>query len=67
MDVAEQLSIRQTRKGCFQELLGCEAKTEMKWYDTTGGKEERIATSLEESGFCIRLLCAGLQPYKVSL
>jgi len=56
----EKLSVRQTRRGCFQELLGCEAKTEMKYF---AEGTDHIATSLADSSFCLRLLCAGIYPF----
>jgi len=59
-------TIRQTRRGWLQECCGCEAKTEFKWFDTSDGKTDYVATSLERSGCCIRILCGGNQPFKMS-
>jgi len=59
-------TLRQTRRGWLKELLGCEAKTEFKWFDTSGGKSDYVASSLEESGCCIRCLCCGNQAYKMT-
>jgi hypothetical protein len=60
----KKLSVRQTRRGCFQELLGCEAKTEMKYF--TEGTDQ-IATSLEDSDCCLRLFCAPIRPFKTEV
>ena len=57
------MSIRQTRKGCFQELLGCEAGDEFKWFHTTDGKNEKFATSLEESNCLLRIFCGGCHEF----
>ena len=48
---ASELEIRQTRRGCLQELLGCEARTEFKYF--IGGNE--VAQSLEDASFLCRL------------
>lgn len=59
-----EVSMRQTRRGCFQELLGCEAKTEFKYYKN--GDEDKFAVSLEESNIFCRLCCAPIRPYEVA-
>jgi hypothetical protein len=54
------MTIRQTRKGWFQEIcLGCEAKTEFRWFDTTSGSPNEFATSLEHSSCLNRFCCPG--------
>ena len=55
-----QMDIRQTRKGWFQECLGCEAQNEFKYF--VDGNQ--VAYSLDESGFCCRLLCPQVYPFK---
>lgn len=60
---ANSMTIRQTRKGWFQEWLGCEAKTEFKWFHTSDGTQKHFATSLEDSPFCCRLWCKGCQKF----
>jgi len=61
---AKTMSVRQTRKGCFQELLGCEAADEFKWFNTSNQSEgEQFATSLEESDCCMRLCCGGCHKF----
>jgi hypothetical protein len=66
LDACESIRISQKRKGLLQEIIGCEAKSEFKWYDTTGGGEERFAKSKEDSSCCIRFLCGGAQPYTMT-
>jgi len=52
-DDTKTMSIRQTRKGWLQECLGCEAQTEFKWFNTTGGDAVKVAESLEDSSCCV--------------
>jgi len=49
------LSVRQTRKGWFQEILGCEAKTEFKFFNSD---KTQIAHSLEDTDCFCRMCCA---------
>lgn len=60
------LFVKQTRKGCFQELMGCEATTE---FDIANmeDREKNIMYALEESSFCIRLCCKNIRPFKMQL
>lgn len=60
---AKSMSIRQTRRGWFQECLGCEAVDEFKWFDTTDGKEAEIGMSLEESPCFSRMCCGGCHEF----
>lgn len=60
---ATSMSVRQTRKGWFQELLGCEAQDEFKWFNTTDGRNDQIGTSLEESDCCARMFCGGCHEF----
>lgn len=57
----DKMEIRQTRRGCLQELLGCEAKTEFKYF--VG--DNHIATSLEDTDFCCRIFCNLIHPFKM--
>jgi hypothetical protein len=57
------MSVRQTRRGWFQECLGCEAADEFKWFDLTDGRNEQFATSLEESDCCPRMCCGGCHEF----
>jgi hypothetical protein len=61
------MTIRQTRKGWIQECFGCEAADEFKWINTTDGASTHIATSLEESNFCMRLLCGGCHEFTMDV
>jgi len=63
---AKSMTIRQTRKGWFQEWLGCEAQTEFKWFNTTSGNPVHFATSIEESGCCARMWCKGCQGFEMT-
>ena len=62
---AKSMSVRQTRRGCFQELLGCEAADEFKWFNTTDGMNDQFATSLEESECFFRMCCSGCHEFKM--
>jgi len=58
---ADKLILRQTRRGCFQECLGCEALTEFKYFT---GSEEEVFYSLEDAGCFCRVCCTPVHPYK---
>ena len=64
------LSVQQTLRGCFQECLGCEAKTEYKVYH--GHLEEgqardmnipQVGHLLEESNCLLRCCCSASRPF----
>lgn len=60
------MSIRQTRKGCIQELLlGCEARDEFKWFETTEGQNAQFGASLEESNCFMRICCGGCHEFSM--
>eukprot|EP00542_Grammatophora_oceanica_P013014 CAMPEP_0194031616 /NCGR_PEP_ID=MMETSP0009_2-20130614/4754_1 /TAXON_ID=210454 /ORGANISM="Grammatophora oceanica, Strain CCMP 410" /LENGTH=252 /DNA_ID=CAMNT_0038671825 /DNA_START=221 /DNA_END=979 /DNA_ORIENTATION=+ len=59
----DAMTIRQTRRGWLQECLGCEAKTEFKYF--VG--ENEIAHSLEDSDCCCRLWCSGIHPFTMQV
>lgn len=61
------VSVRQTRRGCLQELIGCEAKDEFKWFNITDGDNKHFATSLEDSGLCARLCCSGCHEFTMAV
>ena len=52
---ATKMDVRQSKKGWFQECLGCEAKTAFRYF--VDGNQ--IAHSQEESSCCVRFLCPG--------
>lgn len=57
----DMIHIKQTRRACFQELLGCEAKTELKYYKND--RNEHFATSLEDADCPMRFFCSACYPY----
>ena len=57
----EQIEIRQTRRGFIQELLGCDAKTEFKYFIG----ENQIAESLEDTDCFCRMCCNAIHPFKM--
>lgn len=57
----KEMFVKQTKKGCIQELLGCEATNEFKIFpnkDAASQPERQNMYSLEESSFLCRLCCA---------
>lgn len=63
MNNCSKMDIRQTRRGCLQEILGCEATTEFKYF--VNGNE--VFHSVEEASFCCRLCCAPSHPFKMTV
>jgi len=63
MSDCEKMEISQTRRGCFQEILGCEARTEFKYY--IGGNH--VASSLEDAGCIIRMFCSANYPFTTEI
>lgn len=59
----DKLEMRQTRRGWCQEILGCEAKTEFKYFvgDT------QVFHSLEDASFCCRFCLAPCHSYKMTV
>mmetsp|Transcript_50869 Transcript_50869/g.122628 ORF Transcript_50869/g.122628 Transcript_50869/m.122628 type:complete len:231 (-) Transcript_50869:378-1070(-) len=55
--------MRQTRRGCFQEILGCEAQTEFKYFIGS----DQVFHSLEESNFCARCWCQPCFHWKMAV
>lgn len=62
---SKEMSVRQTRKGWIQECFGCEAADEFKWFDTTDGRNDQFATSLEDSKCCTRMCCGGCHEFNM--
>eukprot|EP00551_Chaetoceros_affinis_P003812 CAMPEP_0203661314 /NCGR_PEP_ID=MMETSP0088-20131115/59546_1 /ASSEMBLY_ACC=CAM_ASM_001087 /TAXON_ID=426623 /ORGANISM="Chaetoceros affinis, Strain CCMP159" /LENGTH=264 /DNA_ID=CAMNT_0050523977 /DNA_START=91 /DNA_END=885 /DNA_ORIENTATION=- len=60
---ATSMSVRQTRRGCCQELLGCEAADEFKWFNTTDGRNDEFGVSLEDSPCFTRMCCGGCHEF----
>ncbi|KAL7577388.1 hypothetical protein ACA910_002114 [Epithemia clementina (nom. ined.)] len=60
----KEIEIRQTRRGWCQEIfLGCEARTEFKWFIG----ENQFAQSLEDASCCCRFWCAPYHPFKMEV
>lgn len=56
-----KMEMRQTRRGCMQEILGCEAQTEFKYFIG----ETQVFHSLEDADCCCRLCCAPNHPFQM--
>ena len=63
MNGCDELHMRQTKKGWFQELLGCEAKTEFKYFKG----DTQIAHSIEDTDCFCRICCPVIHPFKTSV
>ena len=63
MSGLDMLHMRQTRRGWLQEILGCEAKTEFKYF--VG--DDQVFHSLEDASCPCRLCCAPCYPYTVTV
>jgi hypothetical protein len=70
----EAITVQQTKRGCYQEMCGCEAKSEYRVYP--GHVEQgqpraegipQIGHLLEDSGFLIRLCCADMRGFTMKL
>ena len=59
----KSMSIRQTKKGWCQELMGCQAKTEFKLF----GRGEQVGHALEDSSCCCRLFCAPVHAFDMEV
>mmetsp|Transcript_20584 Transcript_20584/g.43132 ORF Transcript_20584/g.43132 Transcript_20584/m.43132 type:complete len:249 (-) Transcript_20584:177-923(-) len=59
----KEIQARQTRRGWCQEILGCEARTEFKFFKG----EEQFAHSLEDAGCCCRVFCQPIHPFKMEV
>ena len=58
------MDIRQTRRGWLQEmLLGCEARTEFKYYID----RQQVGHSMENSNCCCRICCVGIHPFQMGM
>lgn len=60
------LSVQQTKKGCFQELLGCEANTEFK-IATIDQKKNYVFYAVENTECLVRFFCANNRPWNISM
>lgn len=60
------LLVKQTRKGCCQELMGCEANTEFKIATKAASKDD-IFYALEDTSCCLRFFCPNLRPFTINV
>lgn len=60
------LFAKQTRRGCLQELCGCEAQTEFN-IATMSDPKTNVFYALEESSCCIRLFCPTVRPFIINV
>lgn len=58
---ADKIQFAQTKKGCLQELMGCEANTEFKII----ANGAHIATAEEQTSCPMRFFCKGARPFKM--
>lgn len=58
--------ISQTRRGCLQEMLGCEARNEFN-ISTMEQKQAPFMYALEDSSFLCRLCCANLRESRMDI
>ena len=63
LDGTPEMCVRQTRRGWLQELLGCEARTEFKFFIG----DNQFAESLEDSDCCCRICCTPCYPYAMQV
>eukprot|EP00540_Astrosyne_radiata_P008902 CAMPEP_0116841772 /NCGR_PEP_ID=MMETSP0418-20121206/11136_1 /TAXON_ID=1158023 /ORGANISM="Astrosyne radiata, Strain 13vi08-1A" /LENGTH=248 /DNA_ID=CAMNT_0004472287 /DNA_START=37 /DNA_END=783 /DNA_ORIENTATION=- len=57
------MDIRQTRRGWLQDLMGCEARVEFRYFIG----ENQIAHSLEDSECCMRIWCSPCHPFTMEM
>lgn len=62
----KSLRLKQTRKGCLRDLLGCEAKNEFT-IATQEDTETQVLYAQEESNFWIRLFCNAMRPVEITI
>ena len=62
----QSLSVQQTLKGCFQELLGCEANTEFR-IATLENKTNYVMHAQEHTECWKRFFCANMREWDFTL
>ncbi|CAB9505965.1 Phospholipid scramblase 1 [Seminavis robusta] len=60
---ASVMEMRQTKRGWCQELIGCDAKTEFKYFIG----DQQVAHSLEDTDCCCRVFCTAIHPFKMDV
>lgn len=63
MEGIDSMEIRQTRRGWCQELMGCEAKNEFKYFIN----DDHVFTSLEDTDCFCRMCCNPIHPFKTEI
>jgi hypothetical protein len=58
------LFVKQTRRGCLQELIGCDAKSEF-LISTLEAKENFFLYALENSSWILRFVCGSNRPWEI--
>ena len=58
-----KMEIRQTRRGFCQECMGCEAKTEFKYFIDG----QQIGHSVEDTDCFCRMCCSACHPFKMNV
>jgi len=66
LDKHSNLFVKQTRKGCFQEMLGCEANTEF-LISTMENTSNFLYYAIEDTSCCIRFFCPALRPFTITV
>jgi len=71
-DNYQNLLVKQTKRGCFQEWFGCEAVAEFEVLDATAGRGEAHANKTvmmaEETSSCLlRLVLGGYHPWTIAV
>ena len=62
-----EVLVKQTRRGCLQELCGCEATNEFNIFPSVEKAKDsgsQFMYSLEESSFCCRLCCKNMRAFE---
>lgn len=61
------LFVKQTKKGCLQELLcGCDANNEFK-IASMEDKQHDVFYAIEDTSCCIRFFCSTARPFKIKV
>lgn len=64
--VYQNMFVAQTRKGCLQECMGCDAQSEF-FIGTLDMPKARNFYAIEKSDCCIRLCLKGLRPFDMQV
>jgi len=66
LSVQNNLFVKQTRRGCLQEAMGCEAKTEFQ-VSTSEDKNLNLFYAIEEGSCCIRTFCPVIRGWNMNV